>query len=85
MQRVKLDIEARRQWLTSVIPATRVAEIRRIVIRSQQGHIALETLSRKTPSQKMAGGVAPGVGRVQAPVPQKKKKRNKRHRDYFCL
>jgi hypothetical protein len=39
-------------WLTPVILTTPEAEIRRISVRSQPGQIVLETLSRKTPSQK---------------------------------
>jgi hypothetical protein len=32
-------------WLTSIIPATQEAEIRRIVVQGQPGQIVLETLS----------------------------------------
>jgi hypothetical protein len=39
-------------WLRPVILATREAEIRRISVRSQPGHIVFETLSRKKTSQK---------------------------------
>jgi hypothetical protein len=45
-------------WLTPVILATWEEAIRRIVVRSQPGQIACETLSQKNPSQKRAGGVA---------------------------
>jgi hypothetical protein len=38
------------------------AEIRRIKVQSQTKQIVCETLSWKSPSQKRAGGVAPGVG-----------------------
>jgi hypothetical protein len=38
-------IEARRQWLTSVILATQEAEIRRITVPSQPGQIVHESLS----------------------------------------
>jgi hypothetical protein len=38
------------------------AEIRRIVVRSQPRQIVRKNLSRKNPSQKRAGGVAPCVG-----------------------
>jgi hypothetical protein len=51
-------IEARCWWLTSVILATREAEIRRILVQSQPGKIVLKTLSQKNPAQKRAGGVA---------------------------
>jgi hypothetical protein len=39
--------QARRWWCTPVIPATQEAEIRRIVVQSQSGQVALETLSQK--------------------------------------
>jgi hypothetical protein len=45
-----------------VILATQDAEIKRIEVRSQPGQIIHETLSRKNPSQKRAGGVAAGEG-----------------------
>jgi hypothetical protein len=38
-----------------VILATQEAEIRRIAVQSQPGHIVRETLSRKIPNQKKAG------------------------------
>jgi hypothetical protein len=43
-------------------PRHQEAEIRKIVIQSQPEKIVSETLSRKIPSQKRAGGVAHGVG-----------------------
>jgi hypothetical protein len=43
-----------------VILATQEAEIKRIAIQSQTWQIVRETLSRKHPSQKRAGGVAQG-------------------------
>jgi hypothetical protein len=49
-------------WLMPVILNTKKAEIRRITVQSQPEQIAHETLSRKHPSQKRAGGVAQ-VGR----------------------
>jgi hypothetical protein len=42
--------------------ATQEAEIRSIVVPSQPWQIVQETLSRKNPTQKRAGGVAQGVG-----------------------
>jgi hypothetical protein len=54
--------DARLQWPTPVISATQEAEIRRIEVQSQPRQIVLETLYRKNPSQKRAGGVAQGVG-----------------------
>jgi hypothetical protein len=43
----------RLHWrLTPVIPATREADIRRTVVRSQPGQIVQETLSQKTPHKK---------------------------------
>jgi hypothetical protein len=50
--------------------------MRKITVSSQPGQIVLKTLSQKNPLQKRAGGVAQGVGQVQAPIPQKKKKKN---------
>jgi hypothetical protein len=50
------------RWLTSIVLATQEAEIRRIVVRSQPGQIVRETLSRRNPSPKRAGGVAQGEG-----------------------
>jgi hypothetical protein len=47
-------------------------EIRRIVVRSQPGQIVCETLSRKNPSQKQAGGVARSVGPEFKPQYHKK-------------
>jgi hypothetical protein len=45
-----------------VILATQKAEIGRIAAGGHPGKIVLETLSRKNPTQKMADGVAQGVG-----------------------
>jgi hypothetical protein len=42
-----MNLEARRQWFTPVIPATQEAEIRRIVVESQPGQIVCETLTQK--------------------------------------
>jgi hypothetical protein len=50
------------QWLTPIILATQVAEIRRIMVQSQPRQILRETLSQKSLTQKRAGGVAQGVG-----------------------
>jgi hypothetical protein len=59
-----------------VILAAQEAEIRRIVAQSLPGQILHETLSRKIPSQKGAGGVAQGVGTEFKPqYPKKKKKK----------
>jgi hypothetical protein len=60
----------------SVILATQEAEIR-IVVGSQPWQIVHKTLSRKTPSQKRAGGVAQGVGPEFKPQYHKKKKKKK--------
>jgi hypothetical protein len=52
-------------WSTGwkpVIPAAQKADIRRMAVQSQPGQIVHETLSRKNPPQKCAGGVAEGVG-----------------------
>jgi hypothetical protein len=46
----------------SLILATQWAEIRRIAVQSQPPEIVLKTMSRKNPSQKMAGGVVQIVG-----------------------
>jgi hypothetical protein len=65
-------------WLMPVIFTTWEAEIRKIVVRSQPGHIVPETQSWKYPSQKKAGGVAQGVGPEFKPRTSKKKKKKKR-------
>jgi hypothetical protein len=46
------EIYARCWWLSSVIPATQEAEIRRIVVRSQPRQTVHETLSQKTHHKK---------------------------------
>jgi hypothetical protein len=43
---------ARWQWLTSVILAPQVAEIRKIAVRSQPGQIVHETHLKKTITKK---------------------------------
>jgi hypothetical protein len=55
-----------------VILATQEAENNRIMVQSQPGQIVLETLSRKNPSQKRAGGVAQDVGPEFKPQYHKK-------------
>jgi hypothetical protein len=68
----------------SVILATQEAEIRRIVVQSQPRQIVLETLSRKYPSQKRAGGMAqvvaclPSKGEALSLNPSAAKKKKKR-------
>jgi hypothetical protein len=47
--KIKSLSEARHWKLTSVIPATQEAEIRRTEIESQPGQIVRETLSQKNP------------------------------------
>jgi hypothetical protein len=42
---IKKDNVARHRWLTSVIPATQEAEIRRLTVQSQPGQIVFKTLS----------------------------------------
>jgi hypothetical protein len=66
---------SRCQWLTPIILATQEAEIRRIVVLNQPGKIVRETLSRRSPSQKRAGGVAQGEGPEFKPQYCKKKKK----------
>jgi hypothetical protein len=56
-----------------VILATQGAEMR-IVVGSQAGQIVRETLSRKIPNTKRAGGVAQGVNPEFKPWYKKKKK-----------
>jgi hypothetical protein len=63
-----------------LILATQEAEIRRIVVRSQPKQIDCETLSRKNPSKKRAGGVAQGVGPEFQPQYHKKKKRKRKRK-----
>jgi hypothetical protein len=55
-----MEIQSGRWWLMPVNLATQ-AKIRRITVLSQPGQIVRETLSRKNPSQRRAGGVAQGV------------------------
>jgi hypothetical protein len=52
---LKTDKPAWHQWLTPLILATQEAEIRRISVPGQPGQIVCEILSRKHPTQKMAG------------------------------
>jgi hypothetical protein len=63
-------------WLTPVILATQVAEIRRIVVQSQPGQVFHKTLSQKNPSQKRDGRVAQGVDPKFKPQYLKKKTKN---------
>jgi hypothetical protein len=58
-----------------VMLATQETEIRRIEVGGQPGQMVLETLSRKKPSHKRAGGVAQGVGPEFKPQYHKKKKK----------
>jgi hypothetical protein len=46
------------QWLTSIIPATQEAALRRIAVRSQPRQIVHKTLAQKYLIQNRAGGVA---------------------------
>jgi hypothetical protein len=59
---------------------TQEAEIRRIAVQSQPRQTVQETLSRKHPSQKRAGGVAQGVHPQFKPQYCKKKKKKKKQR-----
>jgi hypothetical protein len=68
---------ARHRWLTPIILATPEAEIRRITVWGQPRQIVRETLSRKNPSQKRAGGVAQSVGPKFKPQYCKKEKKKK--------
>jgi hypothetical protein len=52
----------RHQWLMPVILATQIAEIRRIVVRSQPVQRVRQTLSRKTFHKNRADGVTQGEG-----------------------
>jgi hypothetical protein len=61
-----------------VILATQEAEIKRIAVQSQLRQIVHETLSRKNPSQKWAGGVAQGEGPEFKPQYCKKKKKREK-------
>jgi hypothetical protein len=61
-KRKKEKKENRCPWLTPVILTTQEAGIRRNAVQSPPEQIVRETLSRKNPSQKKAGGVAQGVG-----------------------
>jgi hypothetical protein len=66
----------------SIILAIQEAEIRMITVWCQPGEIVLETLSRKNPSQKRAGGVAEGVGPEFKPQYHQT---NKKHKFYFYV
>jgi hypothetical protein len=71
----KCRSQAGLQWLTLVILATQMTEIRRIVVQSQPGQIIHETLSRKKPFTKKgwwSGSMCRSC--VQAPAPKKKKR-----------
>jgi hypothetical protein len=70
-------INARYWWLTTVIPATQEAEIRRIAVQNQPRQIVKETLSQKKQSQKRAGGMAQGVGPEFKHSTAKKKRKEK--------
>jgi hypothetical protein len=59
---IKKTSKARHRWLTSIILATQEAEIGRIEVQSQPEQTVCETLSRKNPSQKRAGGLAQDIG-----------------------
>jgi hypothetical protein len=48
----KMHLRAGGWWLTSVIPATQEAEIRRTMVQSQPRQIVLETLSQETLHKK---------------------------------
>jgi hypothetical protein len=59
--------------LTSIILATREAEIRRITVQSQPGKIVLQDHILKKHFTKWAGGVAQGIGPEFKPQNWKKK------------
>jgi hypothetical protein len=62
-------------WLTPIIP----------VVRRQPGQIVHETLSKKNPLEKRAGGVAQSVGPEFKPQYHKKKKKKERERETMAL
>jgi hypothetical protein len=55
-----------------IILSTQEAEIRRVMFQSQPRQIVHEIPSRKNSAQKMAGGVAQGVGPEFKPQHHKK-------------
>jgi hypothetical protein len=61
--------------LVPVILGTQKAEIRSITVRSQPGQIVGETLSRKKPTQKRAGGVTQVLGPELKPQYHKTKRK----------
>jgi hypothetical protein len=65
----KILIQVPVGWLTPVILATWEVQIRRIVVRSQPGQIALEILFGKHPNMKKRAG---GVAQVVECLPSKK-------------
>jgi hypothetical protein len=50
-RQIRKQNQAEHRWLTSAIPATKKAEIRRIEVQSQPRQIVRETLSQNNPSQ----------------------------------
>jgi hypothetical protein len=68
----KLVVLAGCQWLTPVILAAQVAEIRRIVVQRQPRQIVHKTLFLKTLHKNRAGGVAQGEGPEFKPQYQNK-------------
>jgi hypothetical protein len=70
----KKSRSARHRWLTPVILATREAEIRRIMVRSQPRQIVRETLSQNTLHKNRAGRVAQGKDHGFKPRVQQQKK-----------
>jgi hypothetical protein len=70
----------RSQWLTPIILDTQEAEVRRISVQSQPGHIVCKKiLSQKNPPQKRAGGVAQSVSPEFKPQYHTKKKKKIKH------
>jgi hypothetical protein len=75
------NLGARRWWLTSIIPATQEAEIRRITTQSQPRKIVCKTLSRRKTNTKQGWWRGSGCrSLVQDPVLQKEKKKKNRRR-----
>jgi hypothetical protein len=73
---------ARHWWLTPVILATKEAQIRRIIIRSQPRQIVRGALSRKYPSQKRVEwlkvqALSSNFSTAKQPPPQKKTAKEK--------
>jgi hypothetical protein len=63
----------RNWWFMPIILSIQEAEIWKITVQSHTRQIVHETLTQKNPQQKMAGGVAQGIGPEFKPQYHKKR------------